>query len=290
MKEKKKYKIIFIALGGVLLILLTLLLFYWRDKGANFHLASPLDKEFYETTYLFKREKRDLTDTKVVAGIIPHHLLAGDLIANFFSNLETKDYDLIILIGPNHFDRGEGKIISSNYSWLTPYGLLSSDKNVIRGLEKSGIVAIETEAIKDEHAIYSLVSYIKRTFSESKIVPLILSSNFTEEEANTLASEIYKLSKNKKVLVLASCDFSHYKSSLEAQQDDAYSLEVISHATLDEVYNIAVDSPGAIYAVLSYANLYNAPFSLLSNSNSALLVDRSNIESTTSYITGYFGK
>jgi AmmeMemoRadiSam system protein B len=290
MKEKKKYKIIFIALGGVLLILLTLLLFYWRDKGANFHLASPLDKEFYETTYLFKREARDLTDTKVVAGIIPHHLLAGDLIANFFSNLEAKDYDLIILIGPNHFDRGESKVITSLYSWLTPYGLLSSDKNVVRRLEKSGVVAIETEAIKDEHAIYSLVSYIKRTFNKTKIVPLILRSNFTKEEANALALDIYQISKNKKVLVLASCDFSHYKSSLEAQQDDKYSLEVISQSRLDEVYNIAVDSPGAIYTVLSYANLYNAPFSLLSNSNSALLVDRSDIESTTSYITGYFGK
>jgi AmmeMemoRadiSam system protein B len=217
-----KFRIFLFILGGSLFLVASFFLISpLRTETANneisYHYSNPSDIEFFETTYQFRGDEIDLSDLDVFSGIIPHHLLAGDLIANFFSNLEGKDYDLIVLIGPNHFSSGKSEAISSVYNWETPYGVLESDKGVIRALERDGLLVIENEAMIGEHSMNSEVSYIKKTFPNAKLVPIILKHSYTKDEASYLANYLDKLGKNKKILMLASCDFSHYKSSKQAQ-------------------------------------------------------------------------
>ncbi|MDD5032224.1 MAG: AmmeMemoRadiSam system protein B, partial [Patescibacteria group bacterium] len=95
-----------------------------KTEGLNVHSANPAGWEFYETAFKFKKIEFDLSGKEVVAGIIPHHLLAADLIAEFFYNLRGKNYDTVILLGPNHFDSGNYSMITSGYDWQTPYGHL----------------------------------------------------------------------------------------------------------------------------------------------------------------------
>ncbi|MCK4554290.1 hypothetical protein KAU19_05000, partial [Candidatus Parcubacteria bacterium] len=63
------------------------------NQNHNFHFANPNNIDFYETAYKFEKKKIDFENKNAVAGIIPHHLLAADLIAEFFSNLENFDYE-----------------------------------------------------------------------------------------------------------------------------------------------------------------------------------------------------
>lgn len=292
LKNFLKLKIVLLILGGALLLLVSFLLifnsFSLSEKHHNYHYSQPSEKEFFEMTYQFRRDEFDLSDSNVVAGIIPHHLLAGDLIANFFANLEGKDYDLVALIGPNHFGSGQALAISSNYVWKTPYGELEADIDAIELMTQSGLLELDNEALVGEHSIASAASYIKKTFPRAKLLPIILRDSYSEQEANDLANYLNKFNKRRNILVLASADFSHYKTSQEAQLDDAYSLEVLRNMDLAYVYNMAVDSPAAIYTVLLYSQLNDAQFKLQKNTNSALLVNREDIDSTTSYVTGYF--
>ena len=175
-----------------------------------------------------------MKNKNVVGGIIPHHLLAGDLIAEFFSNFEN-DYDTVILIGPNHFSAGNSKIISSSYNWQTPYGILEFDQEVVDELLKFDEIKIEENIFKKEHAINSEVAFIKKTFFKAKFVPLVLRNTVDEKIATKLAQYLTKIAKNKKILVLNSVDFSHYKDSLTAQKNDKTSIKAI------ENFNKAID-------------------------------------------------
>jgi len=256
----------------------------------EFHSAQPNDREFFETAYSFIDQKSILTDKPVVAGIIPHHLLAADLIANFFHNLEGKNYDTVILLGPNHFLTGQSDIITSAYDWQTPYGVLKHDDSILKELLYNNELSITAEesVIDSEHSINSEVAFIKKTFPRATFVPLILKPGVNQQTAEKLAQELFKISHNKNILVLASVDFSHYKTSQEAQQDDKKSITAITNFDFSSIYDIDVDSPPTIYTLLKFNQLSQTSFDILDNSNSAILTNKPNLVSTTSYVTGYF--
>jgi len=260
-----------------------------KSAEAQTHSSDPADLEFFETAYKFKKIKLDLSGKDVVAGVIPHHLLAADLIAEFFYNLREKKYDIVILIGPNHFDTGESKMIASAYDWRTPYGRLEVDRGILNKISGNEL-KIDEEAIKNEHAITSEGSFIKKIFPQAKFLPIILKPSVTPEEASDLARTLFDLSKNKKVLLLASVDFSHYKDSETAQKNDKESIAAITDFSMDKIYGLDIDSPASIYTLLEYSQLNSAGFKLLNNSNSAILADKPDLKSTTSYVTGYFTK
>jgi len=253
------------------------------------HQANPFEVAFYENVYKFKKKEINVIDKKIYAGIIPHHLLAGDLIAEFYNNLKDEHYDTIILIGPNHFKAGNSNIISSLYNWNTPYGKLDCDQDFLKNLQKeNSSIQVEEKIFEKEHAINSHVSFIKKTFPDAKFLPLVLHPSVKSLEAEKLAQNIFELSKDKKILVLASVDFSHYKNSETAQKNDLVSINALREKNFQEIYNLDIDSPSSIFTVMKYADLQNSKFELLNNSNSAILAGKEEVESTTSYVTGYF--
>ncbi len=255
----------------------------------NYHRAQPSDLEFYQNVYSFKKKKVDFGGKKVIAGIAPHHLLAGDLLAEFYSNLEKQNFSTIILLSPNHYQAGKGSIISSQYDWQTPFGVLAADKELLSQLIKNNKkITIEEDVFKKEHGISSQVAFIKKTFPQATFLPLVLSPQVNRLEAELLAQLIYKLSQNKNILLLASVDFSHYKDSRTAQKNDKISIKALNNLRLDDVYSLDLDSPASIYTIIVYSKLKEGVFYLLNNSNSAILSDQLEIKNTTSYVTGYF--
>ena len=255
----------------------------------NFHQAEPSQLSFYETAYKFFKEKIDIEGETVIGGIIPHHLLAADIIADFFSNLSDRNYDTIILLSPNHFHQGKSKIITSNLSWQTPYGEIAADQSLVKNLlENVQLANIEEDTFTREHGIKAEVAFIKKTFPQAKIVPLVLEGSLKADEAEGLAKAILAASDNKNILVLASVDFSHYTTNLAAQEHDKQSIAVLETMDFNNIYKMAVDSPPSIYTLLKYAEFKNSSFKLLKNSNSALLSGKFDLKSTTSYVSGYF--
>ncbi len=261
-----------------------------QESPQNYHLSNPTGLNFYETASRFNKKEIDLSEKEVVAGVIPHHLLAADLIAEFFYNLKIKNYEAVILIGPNHYNEGNSDIITSSYDWQTPYGGLECDQDILEKIKRWDKVKVEEEVIKKEHSITSEVSFIKKIFPDVKFLPIILKANVSEESAEILANKLFEIIKNEKVLVLASVDFSHYKDSITAQKNDQVSLKAIKNFEFNEIYNLDIDSPATIYTLLKYSQLNEAKFELLNNSNSAILADKPDLESTTSYVTGCFTK
>lgn len=291
----RKYNLKLIILSLLLAGLTIFILLYFSiqreaEMMEKIHLSNPIEKDFFETAFKFNKKDLDLSNVEVVAGIIPHHLLAADLIAEFFYNLRFKEYEAIILLGPNHFNAGDSDIIISGYDWQTPYGILECDKDFYEKILQLDGVGNEEEVFRNEHSINSEVSFIKRIFPEAKILPIILKRTVSAEYGELLAKEFFELSEYKNILVIASVDFCHYKDSLFCQQADQESIAAINSFGFDEIYDLEIDSPASIYILLEFSRLNVARFELLNNSNSALLANKPELEYSTSYVTGYFTK
>ncbi|MDX9893179.1 MAG: AmmeMemoRadiSam system protein B [Patescibacteria group bacterium] len=260
---------------------------YFELPARDFHYANPADLKFYQQLYNFPGQDFDLAGSQVFGGVIPHHLLAGDLIADFFRQLEGQDFDLIVLLGPNHFSAGQSDLIASAYDWQTPYGILSPDQAALNQLKDELNLAVEEKPFAAEHSINVEVAFIKKTFRHAKFLPIIIKPGVDQTTAGELAEALFKISQSKKMLLLVSADFSHYQTSDQAQLDDQASIKALTNFDLEKIYSLAVDSPPAVYALLKYGQLYHASFQLLNNSNSAILSNQPDLPSTTSYITGF---
>ncbi|MFA6171769.1 MAG: AmmeMemoRadiSam system protein B [Patescibacteria group bacterium] len=305
--DKKKYLIIGLFIAGLFILVLgagaagfiadvagarsKLLAGISQKKNQVWHESKPGDKKFYDQAFSFSRldRKKDFLEKEIAGGVIPHHLLAADLIADFYSAFSGDEYETIVLLGPNHFGAGEGRIITSEASWKTPYGDLEADQGIIEELALKKI-AVPDEGIFDkEHAIYGETAFIKKVFPKAKFLPLVLRPGLKKEEAESLARALYEISKKKKILIIASVDFTHNADSETAMKNDRESIGALENLDCEKIYSLKLDSPGSIYTLARYAELKGAiNFNLFNNSNSALLSGKPEIKNATSYVTGVF--
>lgn len=250
-------------------------------------IAIPSDKNFYETAFSFVKTEK-IASGKMIAVITPHHLLAADLMAQLYHTVGKEKYETIVLIGPNHYDLGPDQIEISLAKWRTPYGLLLADSDLGQKLIRDKLVKENSAVFTNEHSIQSQVSFIKKIFPNSFFLPLILKSSTKPEAAARLAQEIIKAAGSKRILIIASVDFSHQTNNLAAQINDQISLKAIDDFNYTDIYKLNVDSPPSLYTLLKYCQLKNGQFELIKNSNSALLSGHLDLSDVTSYITGVF--
>jgi hypothetical protein len=94
---------------------------------------------------------------------------------------------------------------------------------------------MDENAHRHEHSIEVQLPFLQHRFSDFKIVSICMGMQ-DEETALDVGIEIAEAVRkvNKKVVILASSDFSHYKREKVAREDDAYFIKSI----------LAMDIPG----------------------------------------------
>lgn len=224
---------------------------------------------------------------EIKGGIVPHHLLPGFIIADFFSRLSEKEIETIVLVGPNHYERGNFGVITSEYNWDTPFGILEPDNEIISNLKEKQLAKTE-EIISLDHSITGILPFIKYYLPKVKVVPLILKSDLSEEATDNLALELQGCIKDKKVAMVASVDFSHYLTNLEAKEKNIESLEAIEKRSYDKIFSFGddhMDSPASVALVLKTMDLINAKeMRILHDTNSGEMLE-DNISKITSYLS-----
>lgn len=281
-----------------------------QNESSNLHYSFFSQREFYDKAFdayvridknqfdayaiIDKNQFENLgnsgtkTDKNIRGVVVNHHLLAPDLIAETFNIISSEKPITVALISPNHFFAGRGQIISSLYDWKTPYGVLESDKNLIRKLEDANLLNVEESPFEKEHGISNLVAFIKKTLPSAKIVPLIVKDTFSFRAGDVFAENLNKILPQDS-LIIASLDFSHFLPSNAADFHDAKSLAVITNFDYEAIKFLDVDSKPSLRIFLKYLDLKDAKeFTLLKNSNSAKILEDEKISETTSYITGFF--
>ncbi|OGO51549.1 MAG: AmmeMemoRadiSam system protein B [Chloroflexi bacterium RBG_16_68_14] len=227
----------------------------------------------------------------VVGGIIPHHLLPGHLITGFFRGLAAGEApETVILIGPNHDNEGRARALTSKLPWRTPFGLVEPDRDIIRALTATGLVAVEDAVLTTEHSVAGIMPAMKYYLPEARVVPIILSGEMDPAEAQRLGEALAARWSDGTVFV-ASVDFSHDLIQSQAERHDALTLKALREtdaATLFKLDNRYLDSPPAIATLMAAMTVLGADhFVLLENTNSGALLN-DELAPTTSYVLGYY--
>jgi len=232
---------------------------------------------------------------EIVSGVVPHHLLAKDIIEDFFSYISSQGKpETIVILSPDHFISG---ILEESNSFITihlnsnqrEFSHLKIDSLLWGKLVKENKMVLNNSAVIAEHGVTALLPYIKKYFPETHILPILIPADITKAQVEQLAETIDK-NTLLDTIVVASVDFSHYLPPQAAYFHDIKSIRVLLNFEEEHFKNIEVDCWQALYVARLFAKLRQkeAPH-IIAHKNS---IDLLNLElkETTSYFSVIFGE
>jgi len=233
----------------------------------------------------------------IVSGVVPHHLLAKDIIEDFFSYISSQGKpETIVILSPDHF---QSEILNDNNAFITldwksgsgkkEFENIKIDSLLGKKLSDENKIALNSSAIVYDHGITNLIPYIKKYFPETNILPILIPADITKEQIEDLVKTI-NTETPVQTIIIASVDFSHYLPSRAADFHDTKSIRVLLNFEEDNFKNIEVDCWQALYAARLFAKLrHKAASHIIAHKNS---VDFSKLysEITTSYFSVAFGE
>lgn len=192
----------------------------------------------------------------ILGAVVPHagYMYSGNTAAYVYSALP--EADTFVLLGPNHTGYGSPVSVSSE-TWSTPMGEVPSDREFIKGLPKR-IIDTDESAHRYEHSIEVQLPFLQHRFREFSIVPICMGMQDIETAVDVgmeLAEAVRKV--KKKVVIIASSDFTHYKPDKVARDNDAYYIDSILEFDVPSFYrklnerNASVCGFGPIAAMLT---------------------------------------
>ncbi len=170
----------------------------------------PSDKKLLQE--MMKRLIVSREPSTVTGCIVPHagYLYSGPVAASVYSILD-KNYDSIVILGPDHTGIAKEASIPSE-DWKMPFGTAKLDYELASDIEmNSKKIIIDDTAHLYEHSIEVQLPFLHHIFGEFKFVPITIPSTYSSPDTfEEIASAIKKACKDKKVLFIASSDFTHF--------------------------------------------------------------------------------
>ncbi len=264
------------------------------NQGVESNLAKLDSKKFIHDQVLFESTGKELAyepKGEILAGILPHHDVACDYMTSFYQTVakcNTEEPELIILIGPNH--PGEGpRFQVGAFDFITHSGVVNSDKDMIKVLVDHPLIHEGIESVfEKEHSIGIHMNYIHHYFEKAKVISCIIGETRNSEGIGQVAQKLVEGMQNKKVLIIASIDFSHYLTLEEANEKDAYTKELILASdtyTMSNLSNDYIDSPSTYVLLIELLQQLGVDYTsdIINHGNTATISGNLNMKETTSY-------
>lgn len=243
---------------------------------------------------LKKMVTQEKNDFFVSSFIVPHHLVAEDLIEEIFAKVAQENRDKkikrIILISPNHFNAGDGWINVADKKWSIDNDSVVADGVFIKKLKESKLARVDNNAFEREHGVEAQIPFIKKYFPNVPIVPISIKDGFPLKKVEELADFLSKNSSDNSLMIL-SADFSHYLDKNISDLHDKKAISEIQSFNYENIYNLDMDCVAGLYLLMKFAQAKNCDnFHLVNNSNSSETYKNDFIGENTSYVTGYFSQ
>ncbi|MGD1060217.1 MAG: MEMO1 family protein [Methanomassiliicoccales archaeon] len=163
---------------------------------------------------------------RIVGAVVPHagYMYSGPVAAHVYAAIAKEGFpDTFVIIGPNHHGLGAGVAMDLE-DFSTPLGVCKVDIELAEKLRP--FVEDDPFAHSQEHSVEVQLPFLQYFKSDLNIVPItMLFQDY--ETARELGSRIAKASEGKRVIVIASSDFSHYVPPQEAKRKDTAVIEKI---------------------------------------------------------------
>lgn len=254
-------------------------------SGSVVHHATVMQPDLY-STFEHASAVPALTE-QVYGGIVSHHFYMEAEIGKLFLSLRDQKPSVVVIVGPNHFSAGYGDMQVSSAPFNTPFGKLEPAVSTINRLIDSRVAIPEETAFEREHAVGALVGFVKKTFPNAQLVPIIVNRNASASRTKQLASELSAVLP-KDALVLASVDFSHHLDRFAADFHDSQSVSALLNADMGRIRSLEVDSPQSLEVLLQYLQSRDALHMNYTNTNQAVRSGNLVSDDVTSYVFATF--
>jgi MEMO1 family protein len=197
----------------------------------------------------FLKDSPEIHLEKPVALIVPHagYIYSGQICADAYRQVAGQTYDTIVILGVNHTTAGFKGISLGDYrAFSTPLGEAPVDTDVTSSLlADNGDCNRNREVQIDEHSIEVQLPFLQVLFPKARIVPAVIypaDYQMCVRFGETLA----KVLRNKRALIIASSDLSHYPNYADARKTDRLTLETIAGLDTQKVASLmkVLDVPG----------------------------------------------
>jgi len=188
---------------------------------------------------------------KVIALISPHagHLYSGPVAGYCFKAIKDLQPDLVLILSPYHAFHNSAILTTGHQAYQTPLGDVAVDQRIIdiideRLQERAG-VGLYRVRNDEEHAIEILLPFFQRSLKKPfKVVPLMIRSQDPAliKELGIILSEIMG---EKKILLAASSDLSHFFPADKARDMDQVIIDQIIDLNPEGLFAIQHQGTGA---------------------------------------------
>jgi AmmeMemoRadiSam system protein B len=185
--------------------------------------------------------------------VVPHHLVAADLIAQAFRLVEGQPIDTVVVLSPDHFRRARRPFASTLRDFATVYGVVHTRRALVARLLDTPDLVEDSALFEQEHGIAAILPFLHRALPEAAIVPIAVALSSRRADWDRLFSFLAPLLR-RGTLIVQSTDFSHYLTWSEAVRRDQETLSTTASGNLDAVAALRqpdhIDSVGAYYLQL----------------------------------------
>jgi AmmeMemoRadiSam system protein B/AmmeMemoRadiSam system protein A len=144
--------------------------------------------------------------------IVPHagYMYSAHVAAKAYKAISSYNPDIIIIIGPSHYEYFNGFALPVYDAITTPLGTVRIDQKTIQHLSHYNYFSFNNNAFEPEHSIEIQLPFIQNYFPGISIVP-ILAGKTTLDQAQESAKVLVKsIAHYKKPLFIISSDFTHH--------------------------------------------------------------------------------
>jgi AmmeMemoRadiSam system protein B len=177
--------------------------------------------------------RADVKPHPTALGIVaPHagHLYSGWVAAHSFKAVGGNPVEIVVILCPSHFHDDAALITSAHDAYETPLGAIDINRSVLNQIKERVKDISWAELANDrEHAIEIELPFLQRVFANGfTLVPLMMRDQ-SAQVAQHLGRALAKILQNKKFLIVASSDLSHYYPDQKARVLDAEMLKQVEN-------------------------------------------------------------
>lgn len=224
------------------------------------------------------------------AGVVNHHTLASDLLADFFVKLARcrPDLQTVIILSPDHFQAGQAPFVTHLTSYRTSgEDVLVQSSSVQRLLKIAPFGRVDVHPFLREHGVGALVPFLHQVLPHASVVPVDIEGRITAEDSRAIERWLQEELKDPHTFVLVSSDMSHYLSEVRAQRNDQETMRAFQQQDSHFFFRVSdgyTDNGKSIAIVLNA--LHPKKWELQSHKSSSEY--GGSVLNTTTYINGFW--
>lgn len=187
----------------------------------------------------------------IIALISPHagHVYSGPVAGYCFAALRDLRPDLVVILSPYHQYHLDAILTTSHQAYQTPLGIVPVDleslETVDRALRERAGIQLKRIKNDSEHAVEILLPFFQRALpGEFRLLPLMIRQQ-DPALMQTLGIILAELVKDKKAVLTASTDLSHFHPADEARELDQTIINHIKTLNPDGLFQAQDQGSGS---------------------------------------------